>query len=244
MGWNEIPSAPEQTESREWIMNLIRQMVNWPQRNIVGMSDAENTGQNILNQWLGTGTPAGVTTGIDQLTRTVKGDYDPMTSPEWLGFRDRSALDENQAVGALRRRSQLAGMGASTPSIEKEGRTRRGFSADRMSYLGGLMDRERNRQLTASGQLIDAADKESTRDLRKVQGAMAFGGLPRELEQMDEDALYESLVQTLLFPYIYQSPNAQFIINEPRYAYQQETSGGGMDWGQIMAQIGTAMLTG
>lgn len=245
MGWEAIPSAPEQTESRDWLMDLIRRSVQYPQRNIAGMSEAERTGQNILNQWLGTGTPAGVTTGIDQLTSTVKGEYDPMTSPHWQGYRERSKMDENQAIGALRRRSQLAGMGASTPSFEEEGRTARGFSADRMSYLGSLMDRERGRQLTASGQLIEASDRESMRPLTKVQGAAAFGGLPRELEQMDENALYETLVQTLLFPYLRQSPQALAILNEPRYVYKQETDdGGGMDWAKIGAQVGMSMLTG
>jgi len=244
MGWEAIPSAPEQDESREWIMNLIRQAVQYPQRNIEGMSQAEQTGQSILNQWLQTGTPAGVTTGMNQLTSTVQGQYDPMTSPHWQGYREESGRQEEQAISSLQRRSQLGGMGASTPALGQEGEVRRGFSSDRMQYLGGLMDRERGRQLTASGQLITAADQESRRPLTQAQGAMALGGLPRELGQMDEDALYESLVQTLLFPYVYQSPNAQTILNEPRYVYQPEDEDGGINWGQLAAQIGTRMVLG
>jgi len=236
MGWKMIPTTPQQDTARDWIADLYGTNVTYPTRSIAPMSSAESSAQKLLSEFMGAGTPAGVTQGIDYLSGVVGGQFDPKTSDSYQGYRAASKMEEEQAVNQLKRSAQLQGMNASTPVLNQEGQTRRGYSADRMGMLGMLYDNYANRQQTAAGQLVQYSDNESMRPYKQAAAGMALGGLPRELEQAEEDAIYESLVQTLLFPYLYQQGAANTILQEPRYYYKPSSGGGGMsssDWVKI-----------
>ena len=221
MGFKEIPSKPEQTESRNWLMDLIRRNVQFPTRQVPGMSGAESQGYDLLNQWLGnTTTPSGVKTGMATLEQFTKGQ-DPLTSPYWRGMREQSLSEENRLANAMQRGTRIRGAADSSGGATMVGNVRRNFANDRMALLGGLYEQDQNRRLTAAPQLIQSSDYFANEPLRKSQAAMTLGGLPREIESQQEQAIYDSLVQTLLFPYMQQAGLAQNIINEPRYYYKE-----------------------
>lgn len=198
----KVWTPPFYKQSRKFLYDLMNSEVpDFPVQNVPGMSEAEQQSQSLLAQYMNTSLPSDYSLGMDELRKTVQGGYDPMTSPEYQGYREASKLEEEDTVNALRRHGQLVGMGASPPLLGQEGKLRRGYSADRMSYLGSLMNSERNRQLGATGQLMEGADYASALPLRQATAGQSLGALPREIEAQQEEALFNSIMQELLFPY-------------------------------------------
>ena len=122
-----------------------------------------------------------------QLASFVSGDSfeDPATSKYWQGMRDQMTREEQSGVAELRRRSQLGGMFNSGPSFRAEGDYRANMANQRNTLLGSLYNQERQR------------DNPFTR----AQAGMAFGGLPRQFEQMGFDASQQSALANIMFPY-------------------------------------------
>jgi hypothetical protein len=206
--------APEHyDEARDYLSDLMNAGTpDIPIKNIPGMSQAEQTGQNLLNRYINTGSMgADYQAGQDELRKTVAGDYDPATSQAYRGYREASQLEEQDALNAMGRQAQVSGMAKSTPTLNQQGKTRRGYSADRMSYLGQLMDSERNRQLSAAQPLMEADDYASQLDLRKTAAANTYGALPRQIETAQEDAIYNALLQEVMFPYEYNANIASIL---------------------------------
>jgi hypothetical protein len=150
-------------------------------------------------------------TSQDILSKILAGETfaDPRISPYYQGLRQEINTETEKGVAALNRRGQSAGMYNSTPAARAEGDYRADMSAKTLSILGGLYETERNR------------DNPYTR----LQAGMTYGSLPRQLEQEGMNAGYESSLQDILFPYQYQAPLAQNMLNyqpwyQPQY-YQQ-----------------------
>ena len=183
----EIPSTEEQDFAREFLMNLLGPM-NFPEMEFEGMTDTEKEAQGVL---------AGLLRG--------EAFEDPMESEYWKGMRDRSELEEERTVSALRHRQSGTGMYKSGRALAHEGEVRRGYSADRTALLGSLYERERNR------------DNPYTR-LAAVQ---AFGGLERDLAEKK----YGREMFKTLAPYQYQFPVASKILDEIRYMYDSPQYG-------------------
>jgi len=245
-GFQSIPDSPEQSEARKFLLGLTKKNVQFPTRKIPGMTGIEAEGQQWLQEYLNKGIPSGITTGIGQLKKTVEGGYDPMTSPAYQGYREASKMEEEEAINELRRRLQLVGHGDfSSPALKQEGATRRGYSADRMGYLGALYDRERERQTGAAGPLIEASDYASKAPLRKTEAATAYGGLPRQIETAQDEADYLALLQTLLFPYKQEGPAgaAGTILGETRQMYDPGDTGPST-FSQIAGPAAMAMMLG
>jgi hypothetical protein len=241
MPWKEIPSKPEADEARKFLMDLMKGKLQFPARTVPGMTDVEKKSQELLANYINRGLPAGVQTGIGELTKTVEGGYDPYTSKEYESFRTGSKLEEDEAVNAMRRYMGLVGMDASTPAIGREGKVRRGFTADRLGFLAGLYDKERNRQLGSAVPLIQTSTEAP---IRQVQAGQELGKLPREIEERQEEAIWRALIETMLAPYNIQAPVAKNILDEPRDLFVQplmtsSVGGGGSDLGNI-AQIAGA----
>ncbi len=193
-----IPLTREQRQARTYLSDLLGAGTpNFPAMGVAGMSPAEAQAQGLLSQYL-SGAPAGYEAAMGELDRTLTGQYDPRTSDMYKGLRQQSLLDEEEAVSRLRRGAQAGGMFYSEPSMRSEARLRAGYGADRTSLLGGLYERERDRRLGAVPMALQAGQV----PLQQVAAGMQYGALPRQLEQMEQSAQYDSLLQQLLFPYM------------------------------------------
>lgn len=242
--WREIKQAPEQKEARSRIMDLIRETINFPTKQTAGLTDAEQLAQDYVAQYLKSPSSSpGLDTAIGEMTKTVGGGYDPLSSPYYEGYRRTSEMEEAEAMNALKRRTQLVGMSRSTPELTQMGKTARGYSADRMTQLGGLYESERNRQTGMAGTLASAEEYRLQEPVRRAQAGATFGAIPREIENERLANEYSALLQTLLAPYTYQAPLAAQVMTEPRYVGVQ-SSGGGTDWGKIIGQAAGTVLGG
>lgn len=192
-----IPLTKEQKWSRQWMQDLAASGTpNIPTQGVAGMSGPEQQAQTILQQYMGQ-APRGYEAGMQQLERTLGGGYDPMTSPEWQGFREASAMDEAKAVSGLRRGAQAGGMFYSDPSQRAEGELKARYGADRSMLYGKLQEAERNRQAGAVPQIMQYGQMPAQ---QAAQG-MELGAVPRQIDQARQDAQYNTLLQRIMFPY-------------------------------------------
>ena len=142
--------------------------------------------------------------GLGQLSNILGGGafQDPFSSRYYQGIRDSSYADEDRAASKMRRGAQASGAGRSGAAGRAEGELRTGFSNQRNTILGGLYETERNR------------DNPYTR----LQAAMQYGGLPRQIEQQGMDAQYNQAMQ----PYSTGAGIADQLLNyNPWYQPQQ-----------------------
>lgn len=237
MGYESIPSKPAQRQSRRLLRRLLRRktgrQIGEQPLEIAEPTGTQQAGLDILKQFAGSAFPSGMQTGLEHMEGTVRGDYDPMTSPYWKGYRDYSGRQENEAVAATRRFYQTIGMDVSTPAQQAEMSKRAGFAANRDMVLGQLFDTERSRQISTAPQLISSAENVAGYPARKAQTLISGGEFERDIDQQRNQARYKALIESLLFPYLKKAPIAQQLINEPRYVYQApavKSSGGGSDW--------------
>ena len=126
-----------------------------------------------------------------------KSFQDPSTSQYYTGMRNQMKTATNEGVSALRNRQQGTGMYNSGGAVNQESKYRQGMSDQQMTLLGQLYEQER------------ARDNEYTR----LAAANQYGALPRLLEQMGMDASYNAAMGNIEFPYQYQMPAAQSLLN-------------------------------
>ncbi|HUW31681.1 MAG TPA: hypothetical protein VM223_08730 [Planctomycetota bacterium] len=158
---------------------------------------------------------------------------DPRTSPLYQGFRAESEAEEASGASELRRRSQLAGMFQSSPGIRAEGDYRKGMAASRLGMLGQMYESER------------ARDNPYTR----LAAASQYGALPRQIEQAQQQSVWDARMQRKMFPYTTLAPIATTLLGAQPSTYftppQPSTFAnvmGGMGAGLNMA--GTAAMMG
>lgn len=188
----KLKETPWAAQNRLYLQGL-QSDYEAPELQIAGMSDNEQAAQRIL---------ADILAGRAQ--------YDPSTSPYYLGMRRELQAEEEQGAGQLRRQAQLGGMTRSGPALRGEGQYRSDMSAKRLQILGQLLMDERNR------------DNEYTR----LAAGSTYGQLPRQLEQAKYAAAKDAAEQTTAV----RSNAAQNLLQyqpwyqRPWYMTQQEPS--------------------
>jgi hypothetical protein len=162
------------------------------------------------------------TQGMQQLSDIIGGKsfQDPRTSPLYQGLRGEMESLTGKGVSALRHRQNLGGMFRSSPGERAEGEFRGDMANRTLQILGQLYESER------------ARDNPYTR----LQAAMTYGGLPRQIEQAGMDASYTQQLQNLMAPYQLQLPIALQLLG-----YQPFQSATGMIQPTAASQVGALM---
>ena len=218
-GWNVIPLTQTQKEAQSYLTGLFKANVSFPTMKVPGMTQPEQEGQSLLQKYMASGMPEAYTMGMQALMDTVKGS-DPATSPYYQALKAESLSEEERAAGAIRRGGQIAsGTPFHSPNIGQEAKMRTDFAMGRESILQSLIDKERDRQVNAAGPLMSAADYMSQEPLRKAQAGMTLGALPRQIQTQQEAAIYDAILQQLLFPYTSQAGIAGMLLNQQSYAW-------------------------
>lgn len=227
MGWKQIPSTPQQVKARDELFDWATEDLQYPKLSIIPLTQLERANQMRLSEY-GQQDQDVRALASDQVEATLGGAYNPMTSPFWQGYRDYSEQNKEGDVNAMRRFAQRGGMLNSTPGQFAEAGVRRRANAQSETQLGQLYENERGRQLGVAQSEKQAA----TGNLLQSQQMAAQ---ERQILQAEVQAQYEQILNTMLAPYIYQSPLLQSIINEQRFYYKQKSSG--TNWGQIAGAI-------
>ena len=122
---HETPWGPE---NRQKIQGLVNADIEYPTRQIAGMSDLEQAGQSIL---------ASIVSGASFA--------DPAESAVYKSYRTESEREEERGASQLKRGAQASGMAGSSRAKGVESRYREGMSNQRLGLLGQLYEAERNR---------------------------------------------------------------------------------------------------
>ena len=219
--FHPIPSAPEQTKARSYLVDLMGQDVQYPTMGVADLTDTEQGIQERLPSYLDTleGDHAAARGYFEDV---LAGGYDPRTSDFYQGFRDEQDFMKDRAMKNIRLGSQRAGMGRSTPSVGVQGLVGQQYDSQTLQMLGQLTENERSRMAGAAGALPAL----SAQEIGSMTAAQNLAAVQREQEQMKLAAMYESAINTLLAPYNLNANIAMALLNEQRYTGVQ--SGGGL----------------
>ena len=179
-----MKERPEQSQARGYLSDLYQRDLDMPTQQIAGMSNAEQSGQKLLSDWVQSDSYS-----------------DPYESAVYQNYRTESRLAEDDAAARLKKDAQAAGASGSTASTQRAmNDLRGGFAQDRSSALANLTNQERNRS--------DALTQQ------KINASATVGALQREIENQQNIAKYQATMQNVLAPYQYNSQIASLILND------------------------------
>lgn len=229
-GFEKIPLTKDQKAAQSFLMAQLNKSVNIPTQQVAGLSPTEQLLQNNLSSYFGAG--GGYQSGMNAINDQTK-YVDPVTSPYFKGLAQQSQLAKEKGVSALRQRSQLGGMLFSSPSARAEGEYTSNLDANLMAQLGQLENQQKAQQL-------QAAQMAMQNPLAALNSAAPLAAQPRTLEQALMEAQYNQQLQSMLFPYQYQAPIAQGIMNNQAYAWNPGTTSPSM-FSTITGGIGSIL---
>lgn len=238
MGWKSIPQTQEQINARSKMVGWLNQDIAYPTQGVAQLTADEQANLSRISGSLDSGYGL-KSLATEELRKTLAGEYDPMTSPYWESYRNEMTAMKGADVAGQNRANQAGGMGDSTTGALVADETANRWNRQMATTAGGLMESERNRRLSTAGNVNQSEFQ------NELAGQQALG-LPRQISQAEQSAMYEKQVNDLLAPYVYQSPLAQYILNEQRFYYKQKSSSG-FDWGKLAGAAimgGSALLTG
>jgi hypothetical protein len=236
--FKEIPSAPEQTQARNYLVDLMENDLQFPVQGTAELTGTEQQIQGMLPSYLGM-LEEDYGAARDYYNDVLSGGYDPRTSDYYQGFRAEQDMAKRDAMLDVARMGQMAGMSRSTPVVGVQARTGAAFDAQTLQQLGLLYDNERTRMGQAAGALGQLGGQQLANLSQVEQLAM----VQRQQEQMKLSAMYQAALRTLLFPYEKQAGIAEVLLGEQRYTGYQ-TGGGLTDWGFMMAAGSNAVAGG
>ena len=168
-----------------------------PLQGVAGLGANEQTVQNLLAKYLGTTATGGeaFSAGLGEIKKTLGGEfYDPRTSDFWKGFRETSAMEQEQGVSDIRRRGQLGGGLFSTGVAGEEVKYQAGKESERTMMLGSLYEKERERKTTAVNQALGYAGLEEQGAANRINVGATVGAIPREIQDRQLQAAYNQKI--------------------------------------------------
>lgn len=206
-GDNEQTLTPDK---ESWQLDAGKAVSNWAQKYLsqyvpgqaytgtrtAGMSEAEKSGQNFLNQYLNspnTGPLYDLAKG--EITKTLSGGYDPYTSPEYSAMKKGANLDLQEQIDAARRSQGARGSFFQSTGIQEENKLRQKTLNYLDQVLGNMSMQERQNKLNAVPTAINLESYANNQPLAKAQAASTLGSLPRLIEQADYEAKYQDFVR-------------------------------------------------
>lgn len=222
-----IPLTKEQQAAEKYIQGLMERDLEFPMREIADLSPIE---QAILKQYQDTlGSDKGAMQSVmNMLMSSVRGEYDPTTSPYYKGMRKEFERMKQKGIGDVTRRGQLLTGAPSSDMLRETGNYANMMDEASMQVLGNLFEQERNRQMQSSQQVTNLQNQ-----------LMQAGGLPRSLRQEQLDAAFNQAMSNLVGAYQYQMPAAQAIYDKDRYTYVAGEKGSSL-LGDIGGMVGIA----
>lgn len=198
------PLAPQKTSAADWLQNLLNQPTpSIPTRQISGMTETEQQGQQILSGMASAGLPSIYTQGQDVLSKILAEPTDITALPEYKAIISSVGKETSEAVNQVLRRMQISGMETSSPQGKAVGKEISAGGERMLAELAPLAENERNRRLQALGLAGDYATTGQNLQTQILGAIQQYGALPRELDQAQKDAMLQQMMMKILFPYQY-----------------------------------------
>jgi len=216
----EIPGAGDPISFFKQLMEQKAPLQTTPAaQGVAGLGANEQTVQSLLAKFLGGSATEGEAykAGMGEIQKTLGGEfYDPRTSDFWSGFREQSAMEQEEGTAALRRRGQLGGGLFSTGVASEERKYQTAKEAERTTMLGGLYEKERDRKTSAVGQALGYAEFGEAGAANRINLGATVGAIPRDIQNQQYTAAFNQAQQKSqnkyaqeLFPFTAQAGIAQ-----------------------------------
>ena len=222
----ELLEPSQQTQAREYLGNLMNKEYQPYTGQVFGQYPDQGKLQDLLGSYVNRNQQPLYGLAQGELTKTLQGDYNPITSPYYKAYRTEAVKNEQQAVNSLRRQAEKSGMLQSTPLIRGEADIRSNTANTLNTLLGGMFERERTNQLNSVpeamtvGQLLEGAP---------LKSAQAITTISPILKALQEEPLKYSAQQYAAgqeWPYSHQGTIAQLLLaNKYPWTYPRYTSG-------------------
>jgi hypothetical protein len=196
------PLATEKRTAATSLLDLFKQGTpTIPALSVAGMTPTEQTAQDILSQWVGT-TPEGYSAALPELIKTATGGYTDITKTPWFEpVVQRGTEEMNLAANRIARMLQKGGMLTSGPGESILARTIREGGENIVGTLAPYAQTARGEQMNAIVQLLSGVENQNI--LQQLAATQAYGGLPRQIQDAINQALYQSEMTETTFPYTY-----------------------------------------
>lgn len=193
-------SSPEEREMYQYLLDLMQRKPNLPTKEVAGMTPTEIYGQTLLEDYSKSGYPLPYITGLSELLKTIKGGYDPATSKFYKSMRKEITSTTDEAQNRLSRTMQKRG--ASAQGVPRAAiKLEEGRASDIDTLLGSLTETERDRIFQAIPILANYSELAEQMPLRRLGAIQQFGALPREIEQMINEAAYGKEYEEAVWPW-------------------------------------------
>lgn len=198
------PRSAEQKAKEAFLQNFMQTYASKyePQKPYTGkftagMSPYEGRGlQEFLTQYLNAPDVSPELQGArDFFTNTMKGTYNPDTSPEYRAYRDTAKYNRDQAIKDTNAALGARGKFFSSEAVNKYGDINAQTANALNTENARLADKERSRAEGAAGKVAGLEQYISGIPLQKATAATTTGALPRLLEQADLEAVYQDFLR-------------------------------------------------
>lgn len=236
----QLLETEEQKQSKDWLSNLLNTPYQQYTGQMFGSYPYQSQLKENLGQYVGRDMPELYGAAQSELMKTLTGGYDPYTSDYYKSAREGALREEQSAVNRLRRGAQLGGMMYSTPRIEAEGKTVAQTQNNLANILGQLSLQERQNRLNAVPTAMSTGQQISNMPIENMQAIMSVSPVLKALEEEPLQYAQQQFMNEQLFPYQYQLPVAQSLLNyAPWYYPQYGQTGGG--YGQLGSGVGSLL---
>ena len=201
------PLAAQKTSAADYLDSLLSR--TGPEQQVAGMTPTEQYGQDYLSKYIQSGTPAGYTTSYDYLNKLMTQPTDITQLPEYKAIMGSVGAETSDAVNQAMRRTQMQGMGTSTPQGRAVGREIATGGQRMLAQLSPLAEGERNRQQSAAQMLMQLMQLQEQMQQGRLGAIQQYGALPRDIQNQT----YMAQFAQQMFPYLTQAQIAQMLGN-------------------------------
>lgn len=222
----------EVSGSRKYLYNLLQQYApgqspKFPVMQVPGMTDTEKTLQGRIST-LASGDTEGYRLAMDYAKDQLAGYENPANNPYYQGIKAESLALDAQNNANVRRQAQLAGQGRSTASGAVQGQNTTATNRYLTTILGQLAEQDKDRRANAA----NLAGSLGNQEVQNMGQLSALAAIPRNIETVQNQAIYEALMREMLFPYQEQLAVTSAINGlQPTYV---QTGGGMTDLGFLL----------
>ncbi len=237
----KVKIRPEVLEAADYLKTLMQS--GTPTIPTQGTADLTPVQQLIMSQLPGmlSGTAEAGQQARDYYSGVLNENYDVFNDPRYEAIRTENERLTRAGQTALRRGAERFGQLDSTPARVGEAEFLSQSGSNLLKSLGELLTYKEGQKERAAGNIQNVP----ARDIQNVGAITGLADTERNVEQMRADALYQSALKQILFPYQYQAGLANSLMGMPGGV--QVTGGGLTDFGFLAnmgAQVGGMALGG
>jgi len=226
-----LPQSEASKTGQAYLEQLLGRTPDVPQQGVANLTPMQQAIQGMLSGTLGKVTEGG-TAAQDYYKNILGKDFNLEDDPRYQTLMQQSGVLTKQASTQARRGSERMGMLDSSPANEFEGSEIQKAQSPIMQAIGNLLTQKENERASAA----EGVGRAGAQEIGNIAAVGNIADQQRIVEQMQADAIYNQVLQQMMFPYQYQSNIANSLLNySPGYTVE---GGGPNDFSKFLSGAG------